>query len=319
MTAELSGREQGSDAMTNLVNGALGALLMTSANATTPPSQIGKFDMSYPFPAPDGKALAFQANFDGRWQLYQMNLADGALKRLQTSEKDDTHPAFSPDGKWLAFISNRTGNDEVYLLEVATGAVRNLTPHPGKDGHPKWSRDGAWITFNRTFDPADKSGDGDSAILRVRPDGTGLEVVGSSPRVETFPSFSPDGRSIVFVEWFSNAAGERNRNGELVVVDVATHSRRKITNSDAFDAYPYWGPSGNWIYFSTPVQDGSGRPEFAVHRIRPDGSDLERITEIDGSNRVRAIPTNDEGTLIFNIPANGSTFVHSLPIRGDVR
>ncbi len=293
---------------------AVGAMLAGGAALAAPPIQIGKFDMSYPFPSTDGASLAFQANFDGRWQLYQMTIPDGAIKRLHTSEKDDTHPAFSPDGQWLAFISNRTGNDEVYLLEIATGAVRSLAPHPGKDGHPKWSRDGQWITFNRTFDPADEGGDGDSAIMRVRPDGSGLAVVADSPRVETFPSFSPDGRSIVFVEWFPNAAGERNRNGDLVVVDVSTQARRKITNSDGFDGYPYWGLSGEWIYFSTAVQWSGGAREFAVHRIRPDGTELGRLTGVDGSNEVRAIPSADEKTLFFNIPASGRTLVHRIPI-----
>ncbi len=287
--------------------------LLASAAAPAAPEAIGRFDLAYPYPSPDGERLVFQGNFEGRWQLYLMELGDGAVRRLHQSDKDDTHPAWSPDGSRIAFISNRDGNDEVYVLDVAAGAARSLAPHPGKDGHPKWSRDGAWIAFNRTFDPADKGGDGDSAIMRVRADGSGLSVVADSPRVETFASFSPDGRSIAFVEWFANAAGERNRNGELVVVDVATKARRRITNSDGFDGYSYWGASGEWIYFSSPVQNATAR-EFAVHRVRPDGTGIERLTEIDGSNEMRAIPSPDERTLYFNIPANGRTLIYMAPL-----
>ena len=277
---------------------------------------IGKVDMAYPFPSPDGKSLIYQGNFDGRWQLYVLTLADGSSRRLHTSLKDDTHPALSPNGKMLAFISNRDGDDDVYLLDMASGTARSLAPHPGKDGHPKWSRDGQWLTFNRTFDPNDKGGDGDSAIMRVRADGSELAVVADSPRVETFPSFSADGRSIVFVEWFPNAAGERNRNGDLVIVDIGTRARRKLTTSDGFDGYPYWGPSGDWIYFSTPVQNPGGAREFAVHRIGKDGTGQTRLTEIDGNSEVRGMPSPDEGTLYFNMAADGRTLIHSSPIGG---
>lgn len=276
--------------------------------------EIGAYELAYPFPAPDGASLVFQGNFDGRWQLYSLNLTDGAIRRLHVSARDDTHPAFSPDGRRLAFISNRDGNDEVYVLDLATGDARSVSPHPGKDGHPKWSPDGAWLVFNRTFDPADPGGDGDSAILRVRPDGTGLEVLSDSPRVETFASFAPDGRAVAFVEWFPNAAGERNRNGEIVIVDIASRSRRNITSSPGFDGYPYWGTRDGWIYFSTPVAGGPAGRELVVHRIRPDGTAMERLGALDGHADVRAIPSADARILYFNVNRDGRVHLHRMPL-----
>jgi TolB protein len=290
---------------------ALATVLTVAAPAVA--SSLGKFDMSYPYPAHDGKSIVFQGNFDGRWQLYVLDVPDGSMRRLHVSERDDTHPALSPDGRTLAFISNRGGNDDVHLLDLPSGAVRALAPHPGKDGHPKWSRDGQWLTFNRTFDPADRGGDGDSAIMRVRVDGSGLSTVTDSPRVETFPSFSPDGRAIVFIEWFPDAAGTRNRNGELVTVDITSGKRRRLTTTDGFEGHPYWGSSGKWIYFSAPVSNGSPR-EFAIHRIRPDGTGTERLTAIDGTSDFRAIPSDDERTLYFNISAEGRTLIRSAPL-----
>jgi Tol biopolymer transport system component len=284
--------------------------------AQTAPATLGKVEMSYPYPSPDGSTLVFQSNLDGRWQLYAMALPDGATRRLHSSDRDDTHPSISPDGKSLAFISNRDGNDDVYLLDLASGRARPVSPHPGKDGHPKWSRDGQWLTFNRTFDPADKGGGGDSAIMQVRPDGSDLRVVTDSPRVETFPSFSADGRRIVFIEWFPNAAGERNRNGDLVIVDIESKTRAKLTTSDGFDGQPYWGPSGEWIYFSSPVRGSSGSNEVVTLRIRPDGTGQTILTPLDGAPEVRGIPSSDERTLYFNKPGGGRVTIHSVPIAG---
>ena len=268
---------------------------------------MGRFEMAYPAPSPDGTAIVFQGNFDGRWQLYELD-SEGAMRRLHSSPRDDTHPAWSPEGTRLAFISNRDGNDDVYVLDVATGTARPLAPHPGKDGHPKWSRDGAWIVFNRTFDPADKGGDGDSAILRVRPDGSGLQTISDTPRIETFPSLSPDGRSVALVEWFPNAAGERNRNGEIVVVDLASGARRNLTNSDTFDAYPAWDASGRWIYFSKVVE-APGGPTMVAHRIHPSGDGLEPLTAPEHPSEVRAAPSDDGEWLYFNVSESGRTLI----------
>lgn len=279
--------------------GMLIALAQTAtATTATSANSVGQFQMAYPFPSSDGSTLVFQANFDGRWQLYEMKTADGAIRRLHTSVRDDTHPALSPDGKRLAFISNRDGNDDVWILDLASGAARAFAPHPGKDGHPKWSPDGRRLVFNRTFDPADAGGDGDSAILAGDVISGAVEVLSDSPRVETFASFSPDGRSIAFVDWLPGQDGARNGNGEVTVVDLETKERRNLTNSPEFDGYPYWASSG-WIYFSS-VQDGPRGREAVLSRVRGEGGVVERLASLDGASEMRAIPAADGATIWFN-------------------
>lgn len=278
---------------------------------------LGQFSMAYPFPSPDGTRLVFQADFEGRWQLYTLALDDGEIERLTTSDADDTHPAYSPDGRSVVFISNAAGNDDLVILDLDTGVRRPLDPHPGKDGHPKWSADGAWIVFNRTFDPADTEGDIDSAILRVRPDGRDREVLSDTDQIETFASFSPDGESVVFVEWFPDAQGEPARNGELVIVHLPTGERQRLTENAVFDAYPYWGPSGAWIYFTPFTTDEDGQRNAAVQRITPDGRTVERVTAADAVFDIRGIPSPDERHLYYNNTRDGQTVIVSVPLPQD--
>lgn len=295
----------------------LAAALSQPVASEVPPAaaeQVGAYELAYPYPSPDGQDVAFQSNMDGRWQLYAMKTADGTIRRLHRSDGDDRNVAWSPDGSQIAFVSTRDGNDEVYVLNLASGSVRPLAPHPGRDGHPKWSADGRWIVFNRTFDPADKEGD-ESAIVRVRADGSQLELISDTPEIETFPSFSPDGRSVVFVEWQADAAGRPARNGELVIVDLETKQRRNITDSFAFDGYPHWGASGEWIYFSSASEGGPRGPEALVHRLRPDGTGLERLTPLDGASKVRAIPTADERFLYFNRDEEGRVLLYRMALK----
>jgi Tol biopolymer transport system component len=276
----------------------LALMLWMAAAQAEQPAPAAQYQLAYPYPSRDGATVVFQGNFDGRWQLYEMKAADGTIRRLHVSPGDDTHPALSPDGKQLAFISNRDGNDDVWLLDFASGTARAVAPHPGKDGHPKWSPDGRRLVFNRTFDPSDKGGDGDSAIVQAMVSGGSVEVLSDTPRVETFASFSPDGGSIALVEWFPDKGGERNRNGEIMVVDLATKARRNLTNSPEFDAYPFWGPSGT-IYFSTVLETPAGRKAI-LSRVRSAGGPVERLGAPDGPSEMRAIPAPDERSIWLN-------------------
>ena len=296
-----------------LILAAVLAQQAANAAAAGEMEQVGAYELAYPYPSPDGDEVAFQSNMDGRWQLYAMRTGDGSIRRLHTSLGDDRNPAWSPDGGKLAFVSTRDGNDEVYVLDLASGSVRSVAPHPGRDGHPKWSSDGRWLVFNRTFDPADKEGN-ESGIVRVRSDGSGYEVISDSPLIETFASFSPDGRSVVFVEWHPDAAGTPARNGELVIVDLESKERRNITRSFDFDGYPYWGRSGEWIYFSTAATGGLKGREALVHRIRPDGTGMAPLTTLDGIDDVRAIPTADENMLYFNGDVDGRVLLYRKPL-----
>lgn len=270
---------------------ALGLITPLAASAEV----IGAYQMSYPYPSPDGSRVVFQGNFDGRWQLYEMSVETGAVRRLHVSNGDDTHPAWSPDGAQIAFISNRDGNDEVYLLTLATGEARVVNAHPGKDGHPRWSADGAALIFNRTFDPNDRDGDVDSAIVRVALASNEAMTLSDTPNIETMASLSPDGRFLAMVEWMP---AEPNPMGDIVVVDLQTGARTNLTHSPEFDGYAYWGP-GDWVYFSTIV-DAAGAREAVLRRVRPRDGVIENLAPRDGVGEVRGVPDAREDTIFFN-------------------
>jgi len=301
--------KQGINSLKNLASIVLGFIVLfpTLGGAQQNPVPIGRFEMAYPYPSPDNSQLIFQGDFDGRWQLYIIDLESGSIQRAHVSQQDDTHPAWSPDGEKIAFISNRDGNDEVYVLNLESGSVYSVTPHPGKDGHPKWSADGQWLVFNRTFDPSDKEGDSDSAIMRVRFDGTKLSVVSDTPNIETFASFSPDRTEVTFVEWIAEEG--KRPSGDIVVVDVKTGVRRNLTQSSSFDGYPFWGARGDWIYFSTFEALEKGGYEAVLYRVDPSGEHLEPLSDINGRHERRTITSIDEKSIFYNSTIDGQTLI----------
>jgi TolB protein len=77
--------------------------------------------------------LAFNAIWDGDWEIYTAASDGSDLRRLTTSSGPgmvgiDGQPEWSPDGERIAVTSGRAGSLDVLLLWAADGSVdRNLT------------------------------------------------------------------------------------------------------------------------------------------------------------------------------------------------
>jgi Tol biopolymer transport system component len=81
-------------------------------------SDLGSGYRRNPAWAVDGKSIVFDSTVDGATQLYQADLAAGAVRQLTRGDFWNVEPAFSPDGKWLYYASNRSGRFEIYRTAV---------------------------------------------------------------------------------------------------------------------------------------------------------------------------------------------------------
>ncbi|MGZ5454265.1 MAG: hypothetical protein ACXW2R_08760, partial [Candidatus Aminicenantales bacterium] len=112
--------------------------------------------------APDGNALVYASERDGRWGIYETRrtraaepyfYASTVLREtpLVANARQNTQPAYSPDGKQLAFVEDRT---TLRVLDLASKQTRTLLTDrelaPSADGSQyfAWSPDGQWILFD---------------------------------------------------------------------------------------------------------------------------------------------------------------------------
>jgi Tol biopolymer transport system component/C-terminal processing protease CtpA/Prc len=111
--------------------------------------------------SPDGKALVYASERDGKWAIYEARRARDVepyfyaatvVKEspLIANEHQNYQPLFSPDGKELAFIEDR---NTLRVLNLASRQARTLLDDKSIFANTpsqrfSWSPDGRWMLFN---------------------------------------------------------------------------------------------------------------------------------------------------------------------------
>lgn len=142
-----------------------------------------------------------------RMHLFAVDVASGKSRQLTNGANHEHSIDWSPDGKEIAFITNlephadKFFNSDLMALDVATGATRRLTSTESAEFRPAWSPDGKTIAYEGMrrglTDPETTMED--THIWLVGADGKDRRELGVSiDNRQNQPSWSPDGKSIVF-------------------------------------------------------------------------------------------------------------------------
>jgi TolB protein len=204
--------------------------------------------------SPDGRLIAFDSDQGKEEPVSFVMNADGSHVRQLTDAAFSADPAWSPDGRRIAIDADwgdYPASQGIWTIPFraegivgAADARRVTTAVPGAefDSEPQYSPNGRWIAFTRFRSPEE------SAIFRVRTDGSRLKQLTSFAQNASAPDWSPDGKRIVFDT--HDVARAPNAGHIMTMRPDGSDKRILIAGTDTdFNQNPVFSPSGRYVAY----------------------------------------------------------------------
>jgi Tol biopolymer transport system component len=269
------------------------------------------------YPGRDGLIAFMRAVGSEPGQIYVVRPNGRGLRQITHRRLGAGSPTWSPDGRRIAFAGMTKHGVHIFVKRLG-GRVWQITRGSDIWLAPTWSPDGRWIAaVRKDFEGADLY----ESIVAMRRDGTRKRVLYDGGQRSTMePAWSPDGTSIAFVH---NDVDIKGADPNIYVVPRRGGEARRITGVGLQEG-PDWSPDGSliaysWGYYNLSYDavhvlrpDGTGEapvtdakdPAWApsgtrlaisrggqIWTVKPDGSRLRRVTDIEAENVSHYDPT----------------------------
>lgn len=181
--------------------------------------------------APSGQQLAYSLASDGNPDIFTCNANGAGLKRLTAFLGPNTQPVWNPKtGTQIAWVSGMTKLPQIYIMDSDGSNVSRMTDG-GYAVSPTWSPNGQFLSFawDRHYGPGAPGGE-DIYIMDIA--SRRWEQLTHGDGINDFPSWSPDGRHIVFQRKIGNST-----NIWSMLAD-GSHQQQLTHNGDS--SMPNW-------------------------------------------------------------------------------
>lgn len=240
--------------------------------------------------------------------IYTQKLDGSGKKQLtHTTTGTNTHPSWSPDGTKIVFMSSRTGHQEIWVMDADGGNQKQLT-HTDTTviNHlPSYSFDGNRIIFTSTRD----AGAGLNQAWVMNADGSDQKILFKTEYPLAAPSFSPDGKKVVFGMLKPDSAS--SGTGTDIQVYTAntdgTDMRQLTTPQDAEfsdSTVPIYSPDGKKIAFWSGVEGTFGQ----IWVMDADGSNQKQLSTCPKATKTNCdepVWSADGKSIIYGTNRNG--------------
>jgi TolB protein len=180
--------------------------------------------------SPDGNSLAYSSSHEGNAELYRLDTKTKAVQRLTTHAAGDLSPSWAPSGRELVFTSDRSGGPQIFLMSADGSNVRRLTFEGDYNAAPVWSPRGNLIAY------VCRTPKKEYKLCVITPDGQKRLQLTTGLGVDDSPSWSPDGRHLVFS---STVEGK----SQIYMIDADGKDLERITFTGTHNSAPSWSPA----------------------------------------------------------------------------
>jgi hypothetical protein len=175
---------------------------------------------------------------------------------------DGMYPRLSPDGRYIVYKKGHTlhARSDIYVRDLQTGLDTRIFINTNYVISYWWTADSSKIVFDYYC-----------GVYIMDRNGANMQLLSTGwpfpyPCSNDAPSLNPvDGRIAWHNDWI---------DGGLGVADSDGSNSYHVSGTVRYDYSPVWSPDGEWIAFWRTSD---------VYKIRPDGTDLTRLTFRDGT------------------------------------
>lgn len=202
------------------------------------------------------------------FEIYVSDLKGSIRKQLTSNNFYDAEATISPKGDRVIFTSDRSGDLELYTMNLDGSDVQQITNKLGYDGGAWFSPDGKKIVWRASRPTTDEEISEYKSLLAqglVAPskmevfvanaDGSNVQQVTNMPGANWAPSFTPDGKQIIFS---SNYEHPKGFPFNLYLINIDGTGLEKISYSNTFDAFAMFSPDGKKLVFCSNRHNGGG-------------------------------------------------------------
>ena len=164
---------------------------------------------------------------------------DGHNHKFLTSGLDLVlTPRFSPTTQEIAYLNFFNDEPNVYIQDIRSGRSERLGSFPGMTFAPRFGPKGDRLIMSWAKDE-----DGASDIYEMDLRTQEIRQLTNSRAIDTAPSYSPDGRQVVF---------ESNRAGRQQIYTMTSNGKnvQRISYGEGRYATPVWSPRGDIVAFT---------------------------------------------------------------------
>ena len=198
--------------------------------------------------------------------VYICDADGGNLVRVTSQGAVCLSPAWWPDAGALAYTSFHGGFPDVYRIDLATNRRRKIAGYPGLNAGADISPDGLSLALALSKDGNPEVYIMDLGSRRL------TRITSSAHSAEASPSWSPDGKQIVFVS-------DRTGHPQSYITGRRGGPSQRISFRGSENVSPDWGPDGRIAYSSRR----EGRYQICIYdpktgqtdQLTVDGADYE--------------------------------------------
>jgi Tol biopolymer transport system component/DNA-binding winged helix-turn-helix (wHTH) protein len=208
--------------------------------------------------------------------------SDGSGVREETTIPGLSSGVWSPDGTKVFY--HKQSSDPNFYLANADGTNERIMPfHPG---NALWSPDSKQFLYQAKATDSPIPNNSDIYIYTLATET--ITPVVESPFYDSDPSYSPDGKSILYVS-------DIDGNFEIYTKVLSTGETKRLTDNPGHESFPTYSPDGTQIIFNSDRE----KENNDVYLMNADGSDVRKIT--DGAGWDASPPNNwsPDGTQVL--------------------